>query len=268
MNINFFIRATSIVALILNTSLIYSQKDTISIVENEFKVFKDYKRLGLNLSPRLYFKAKATSEFGSIDFPQHNGFGGGFGLDYVIRPAHRWSFRTGAHLNLLLFSKFSISIDKADLPSDFSINEKIQTNSPLIFSIPAEVEYKYFLKDKVFLSLRGGLNFMFLQEGSFGISYSTQTEDNLNVTFFELEATSPERKIYPNLKFSPGLYFIYDTFMLQTSLVYQKNILNVLEGNYQFFNLEQSEPSGGTYKVSGDYIGLEFVFFLKKSRKK
>lgn len=262
----FIIKATIAVAFIFTTSSLLAQDNELE--NSPFEVFKDYKRLGLNLSPRLHFKAKVNREYGAKDYKQKNGFGGGFGLDYVIRPGHRWSFRTGLHLNILLFNKSKIQVDEIDLPSNFSINEVLYNTSSLIFSIPAEVEYKHPLKDNIFLSMRGGVNFMFLQEGSFGISYSTLGEDNLSIPFFELEALSPDRKIYPNVKLSPGVYFIYDTFMLQTSFVYQKNIPNVLEGNYQFFNLEQSEPSGGSYSISGDYIGLEFVFFLKKSRKK
>lgn len=266
MNNQIFIKATLAVAFIFSVSSLFSQ-DT-ELENNPFEVFKDYKRIGFNVSPRLYLKAKVNRTFGAIDYKQKNGFGGSFGLDYVIRPAHRWSFRTGAHFNKLVVNKSTFFIAENDLPVDFSIKENLYSTSFLVFSIPAEVEYKHPLKQDLFLSLRGGLNFMFQEEGSYGISFSAPSNENQELTFFEFEAFSKEKKINPNLKFSPGVYFIHNKFMLQTSLIYQKNVSNVLEGNYRFFNLEQSEDSGGTYKMSGDYIGLEFVLFLKKTRAK
>lgn len=260
----------SLFFLISFQSNVFGQQD---IIENRpFEVFKDYKKIGFYLSGRNYFKGKVSRSSGSIDFIEGNAFAGvAVGLEYLIRPEYKWSFRTGIHYNRFSYSKGEFFIPENFLPlagGDLIIDIEDRLS---LFSIPLEAEYKHKLANKTFLSLKGGINVLLTLQNSDYFDFDVVVESNdPEFDFIQIAAykTTKSQLIYPNLKLSPGIYFVFDTFILQTSLVYQKNILNFHKADYKFGNFDVPETTEGTYKFSGDYIGLEFVLFLKKTRTK
>jgi hypothetical protein len=243
------------------------------IIENRpFEIFNEYKKIGFYLSGRNYFKGEVSRNSGSIDFVEGNAFTGlSLGIEYLIRSEHKWSYRTGIHYNRLAYSKGEFFIPENFLPwlgGDVVIDIEDRLS---LFSITLEAEYKHKLNNKIFLSLRTGVNILLPFQKSEFYDFDVFVESNdpefdlVQITSYN---TTQSQMIYPNLKLSPGLYFVFDTFILQTSLVYQKNILTFHKADYKFGNFDVPETTEGTYKFSGDYIGLDFVLFLKKTRTK
>jgi len=216
-------------------------------------VFKEFTNYGVNLSPRMQFKATTNRTSGAIDFDQKNSFGYGMGLFYVLRPAHQFSYRFGVNINKINQEKFSLP---KPLENDF-----VDSFSRFILevSVPLEVEYKTPLNEKLFFSLRGGFDVTFI--GDF--SASTSINNQLTVEYATSNST-----IYPNLRLSPGVYFNLNKVMLQTSIVYQKMVPNFTKGTYIIENVPNQPNTEGTYKMSGDYIGLDLNIQFKKSNKK
>lgn len=254
------------IALILWTSSLFSQEEATDT--NPFEVFKEYKQWGLSLSPRLYAKAKTKVTNGIYDIDTKNSFGLGVGLDYVFYPSKRWSFRTGARINFFSPENFNVSIPSEELTpfSNQPINQDFRDFS-ILFSAPIEVEWKHALSNKRFFSVRTGLEFFIYEtfEASSGLLVDPNNA-NSNEMFFILNKSS-KNSIHPYFKFSPSVYFIFNPFMLQTSVVYQKNLNTLEEGVFRFSNLAETNSGSGTYEVSGDFVGLELTFFLKKNPK-
>lgn len=266
MNLKTFKRAILVIALIQGFSSLFSQEAEL---ENKpFEVFNEYKQWGLTLSPRIYAKARTKIINGIYDIETNNSIGLSLGFDYTIFPTKQWSFRAGARVSFLSPENFNISLPAEELSPwrDQPFDEDLK-DFEIFFSVPLEAEWKYPLAKNKFLSLRSGVEIMFYSdyEASVGLLVDPYNDDS-NEMFFILNKTS-KHTILPFFKFSPGVYFILNPFILQTSLVYQKNLRTIHEGTFSFSNLAITNSGTGTYDFSGDFIGLELTLFLKKKNK-
>ncbi len=243
-------RAIVAIALFLTAPILLAQKTELEATP--FEVFNEFTNYGINFSPRMQFKATTNRTSGAIDFDQKNSFGYGMGLFYVLRPAHQFSYRFGVNIN-------KINEEKYSLPKPLE-NEFINTISTFVLavSMPLEVEYKKPISENIFFSLRGGLDVTFI--GDFSASSSVNNQ-------LTVEYATSNTTIYPNLRLSPGVYFNLGKVMLQTSVVYQKMIPNFIDGTYKIENVPNQLNTEGTYKMSGDYIGLDLNFQFKKRNK-
>jgi len=247
MNIKIFKKVIIAVVLIFTTSSIFAQD--IELENNPFEIFKEYSNFGINISPRLQFKSTSNNTIGSDPFIHNSSFGLGLGVTYILRPANTWSYRIGTHYNINDESNFKLKND--------SRNISFKSTSSSI-SIPIEIEYKKLVSKNLIWTTKAGVNVTFIDGFD---SASIDYED------FSLVYKPQSDFIYPNLLFCSGVYFVFKPFMLQTSLIFQKNIPSFIEGNYEIVDSNNSIQNKGTYKMTGDYIGLEFIVFLKKSKK-
>jgi hypothetical protein len=259
-------RAIIAIALFLITAQFTSAQETES-EQNPFAVFNEYKQWGITFSPRLYAKAKTRVVDGNYDIDTNNSFGLGLGFDYLFFPKNKFSFRAGARISFFSPESFNVYIPADELTPwrDQPIDEHLR-DLAILFSVPLDAEWKYPLSNKTFLSLRAGVEIFFYEthEASTGLLVDPDISDS-NEMFFILNKTS-KNSIQPYLKFSPGVYFVLNPFILQTSLIYQKNLNTFHKGTFNFSNLAQSNSGTGTSNYSGDFIGLELTFFLKKKK--
>jgi len=133
-------------------------------------------------------------------------------------------------------------------------------------TIPAFVQFKKQLANKIYFNIETGFQFVIMQPGSFltGLTLSNQEQDETR-QIFSLYGDSSETNIYPNLIISPGFYFTLDKLLIQANFIYQKSFIAYYKGEYLFDNLFVSPRSRGDYELQGDYIGLSFnVHILKK----
>lgn len=220
----------------------FAQEENIK-PKNEFEVFKEYSNFGIILSPRVQFKSNSNTTLGNDPFIHNAGFTGGVGLNYIFRPEKTWSYRMGIHYNFNNETNFNLK------ESSNNITFKSSTYS---FSIPIEAEYKKQLFKNMIWTTKGGINITFINRFD---SASTSFDD------FSLIYEPVSDGVYTNLTLSSGFYFIFKPFILQTSLIYQKNIPAFLKGEFTTVNSNNLIQNQGTYKTSGDFIGLELIIY-------
>lgn len=255
------------IAFFLTAPILLAQKAKLEATP--FAVFDEYKQWGITLSPRLYAKAKTSVIDGNYDIDTNASFGLGLGVDYLFFPTNKFSFRAGARISFFSPENFNVFIPAEELTPwrDQPFDEHLR-DLAILFSVPLEAEWKHPLSNRTFLSVRAGVELLFYEthESSTGLLVDPENSDS-NEMFFILNKTS-KNSIQPYLKFSPGVYFVLNPFILQTSLIYQKNLNTFHKGTFNFSNLAQSNSGTGSYTYSGDFMGLELTFLLKKKNAK
>lgn len=261
------IKASFLLAFVFQIS--FAQQTT----RNDLSSFEGFKKVGFHLSGVLYKKADVDRQYGDYDINTHSSLSGRIGFDYAFNHQKNWSFRTGLYLDLIPFYNVEFEFKPEDL--DFidwdlegSLDWKIKETNKFVFTIPFLIEGKLQMGKKLFFSAMGGFDFTILRPGRFdiGIAYSNDFNDRREV--FAMYGESSDFFISPSLRLSPGLYFVTKKALYQIQLTYKKSLVPYFKGEYQFGNLDVSEPKRGDYKLSGDFIGLGVTVFLKKRKKK
>lgn len=254
----------SAIALIFFTNII-SVIAQGSSVKNKFPEFASYKTFGWNFSPLLYRAANFDTTIGTIQIEGKATPSITFGFTKVIHPEREFNFRYGLLFNLLPLEHYTINIGDGEVPGFTGDATTFKTYGTFLFSIPLQIELKKQLERNLYFSMMAGVNITLLRPGSVTSSKSYYIEELDQIRqVFALQALTRETSIYPNLILSPGLYYLTNRILIQTSIIYQKAIPNYFTGEYLQDNLEISERAEGQYSLSGDYIGLSFNFFFKK----
>ncbi len=248
MKINLNNRVAVLAALFIGF-ISFAQETDFKTLKNDFEVFKNYSNFGLNLSARLQFKSQSNNLMGEDPFVHKNSFAGGIGLNYIIRPEKTWSYRIGAHYNLINETSFKFKRDQGEISFK---------SSSYVVSIPIEVEYKKTISKNLIWSTKTGVNITFMDR---------LDSTNIGVEELTLVYQPQSDLIYPNFIFSTGTYFIFKPFLLQTNFIFQKNIPSLLKGQYSIETPGNSVQRNGSYKTPGDYMGVEFIVFPKNNKK-
>lgn len=262
--------------LILKASLFGLAFLTINIAlgqsnssKSQFPEFASYKTWGFTFNPVLNRAPNYTRTLGNIDIKGNSIPGVNFGFNKVIQPERELSFRYGVHLNLLPLESIQFRLPDGDIPGFTNFESNERTLGQLIISVPLEMELKKQMGSRIYFSARIGVNLTLLREGSVEGTVSAFVEDlNEGREIFGIRGQTRKFPIYPNLKISPGFYFMTKPILYQVSIIYQKAIPNYFTGEYLFDNLEISERTEGTYSLSGDQLGIGITLFLRKSQKK
>ncbi len=85
---------------------------------------------------------------------------------------------------------------------------------------------------------------------------------------YGLRLTTQEFEYYGSLVLGTGVLWTAKKFLLKTNVVYVMNFQPIMIGEYQFANLEISEPTRGDYTLSGNYLALSFTFHFNKPKDK
>jgi len=260
---------TGIFLVIIFTQNIFSQ-------DKELQYFADqYRWWGFTIKPLLYQKAQLNYQYGSHTFKTKNMPALNIGFEFNINPHKEWSFKTGLLFGYEPTYYFDFTIKKEDLLS-YGFTEDLKTEPCTLeylmpsLSVPISIELKRMLTTKTFFNVNIGLKFMIFPPAGEAITYSVIDEtNNIGAEVFGSYADTSNNQFYQtNLQMGAGVYFLFDKMMIQTNIVYNKSFKDLFQGEFQFDNLDVSEPTRGYYKVSGDYIGLSATIYLKKRVKK
>lgn len=244
--------------------------------KNIYPAFKKYMSWGLYVSPQIYKKAETTQKQGTLNIENLPMQTWGFGFTKLIHPENKFAFKTGFYIQVTPLYNYNINIKKEDLfgaytKEDFTHKMNASFYRPII-TIPAFVQFKKQMAEKIYFNLETGFQFLIMQKGSFETSLLlTDPEISESREVFGMYGENQGADDffpYPNFIISPGFYFTLNKMLIQTNFVYQKSLITLYKGEYLFDNLTESPRSRGDYKLSGDYIGLSFnIHVLKKENR-
>lgn len=260
-------RFTKILVAIL-LIFVTKQKTYAQNSKNKFPEFLEYKSWGYTVNPVLYKAPQYIKTTGNVPVQGNAIPSVNFGFDKIIHPDNELSFRYGIHLNLLPLYSVNYNLPDNDFPGSVSNSDFNQKGyGHLVFSVPLEVELKKQMGARLYFSARAGINIMVLSQGSVEVGSSVFVDSTNEIReVFELRSITRKFPLYPNIKISPGFYYMTEPILYQISLIYQKAIPNYFTGEYLFDNLDVSRRTEGDYKLSGDHIGLGVTLFFKKRK--
>jgi hypothetical protein len=121
---------------------------------------------------------------------------------------------------------------------------------------------------KVFLNLSAGYKAMYFTPGGFSFG-ANRNPENRDEQMFSLSLNTSNNYIYGSAIFGVGTALAMKPFLMKINVIYNIYFQNLITGDYQFNNLTTNTPSAtGTYKLSGNYLGLMISFYLKNPQKK
>lgn len=238
-------------------------------LNDKFPEFANYRTWGYTVNPVInraptFERTSGNVEVRGLPVPGFN-----FGFDKVFRAEREFSYRYGIYLNLLPITSYEFSLPDGDIPNRDLFNFSERRTGQLVISIPLEIELKKQMGSKLYFSGKIGVNLSILRQGSV-LNTVTTTLPEINEVrqIFGVRSLTREFPLYPNLKISPGFYYMTKRVLYQVSIIYQKAIPNYFRGEFLFDNLDISERTEGNYTLSGDQIGLGITLFLRKSKKR
>lgn len=214
-------------------------------------------------------KDKQTEIYGdyTYDAKYMNGFA--FSLRKTFNKAGRFSYITGLTLNFNTVYKYDVFLPREDINSPI-FNEDLKfTYTPMDkrmnFSVPVILQYKSQMSRKVYFNIQVGVDLLYMEAGGADRTLIINDIADNEIPRFYYESYSREDvKFYPNAVISSGFYFMFNKFMVQTNIVYQKALISQYKGFMYFDNLK---PNGKTLienEKSGDYLGISLQLFFSK----
>lgn len=246
---NKIINRVAFIATLFLGLVSFAQEKTTSNVKPPFEVFNSYSNFGFSISPRVQFQSKSNNTLGSNPFVHNNSFAGGVGIHYIFKPENTWSYRIGLNYNYATESNFNLKDDPRNISFKSTFNA---------VSVPLEIEYKKQISKNFIWSVKTGVNIAFIQDFDTAV---------IDYEGFNLSYEPNSNLIYPNFIISTGTYFVFKPFILQTNIIFQKGIPTLNSGEYNVLNAQNLIESSGTYDMTGDYLGLEFIINFKKQSK-
>lgn len=237
-----------------------------------YKYYPEFDRYGSwSFGGSYYFVKKESINriYGDYTIDPLYPSGYSFSVRKTFNKSGQFSIVTGLTMYIYNEKKFKYRIKSEDIQSSgftedwediVSGNLTRRTN----FSIPVLIQYKSKLADNIFFSGQAGIETMYKDDGISEslINFVDERGKRTPVMYYELENIS-RSNLYPNMVLSPGVYFMFKHFMLQTNLVYSKSLKNQYNGFLYFFNLDQSGNTLIKTKKTGDYLGLSVNIFFK-----
>lgn len=210
-------------------------------------------------------------QYGSYTLDTYPVLSGRIGFEYVYNHQKEWGMRTGIYLDLFPFYSIGYAFLEKDFPKEYYYEyfyDRFKENSKLVFTIPLLVERKLQLEEELFFYGNVGFDFTLLSSGDVGNGhYFVSEELNEERQVFALREKTAAFFIYPSFRISPGIYIVSKKVLYQIGFTYKKSLVRYLKGDYQFGNLDESNPTRGDFKMTGDFLGLGVTVFLKKKAK-
>lgn len=233
------------------------------------KLYGKYYKWGIVAGPLLYDRANLSNQYGSLSIENKPTVGYHVGLEYDFFPTKSLDFTTALIVATEPGFSYKFKIDSKDLlysNDDLEVKE-YNSMSFTTLSMPFMIKTSIKLSNKTFLSLLAGIKVSLrLADGWLAAS----VDDNpLNATgtakkVFKIEANSAPNQFFGSFIIGPEITHAFQKFLLKTKFIYVANYHDLLKGEYVFDNLLTSPQSGGTYNLSGNYIGILFTVNLKK----
>ena len=253
----------------LLTIVIRSQ---LSAQENkEYPVLQKYRKISLMVGPAIYNRAQTYPQYGSYTLTNKPIPGYNAGINYDFQPDKKWSFITG-----LWFAKepiYSIHnhIYKNDIYSNFEEDYISNAKAYAMFSFSAPLLLRFNLQtsSKSFINFLTGFKIMYFPYGSAEYGLIFHNEDNTESReVFAMRLESQEFPLYGSFIVGTGGSIALRKMLVKMNIIYVMNYPNTIEGEYQFGNLFSSPPTRGDYKLSGNYVTLQFSVNFRNPKHK
>ena len=230
---------------------------------------KQYSKLSFVLQPSILKPSEAYnydgSAYPSVEFTKD--FSYQFGVYYNFAQSGNFNFKTGIIAKEFI-PKFDLNITDQDIGMgvDYTLTE-IDSYSQFLLSIPLKMEYFIKINPKLNLSLGSAINM--------NIITGTNFEHTTGVSVYSIDGSNSKDIFYSksvqhqNLNFSTelSLGFNYKTKYALFDLSYFINNQfgsKYTTGEYQIYNLTQSETKNGQFNIYSSFHGLSLVVSPKK----
>jgi hypothetical protein len=239
-------------------------------IHDEYPRLEKYSKWSVNFGPTLYNKAEITPQYGEYSFTNKPIPSFTAGFEYDFYPERKWSVITGFLIAKEPIYNISYTIYNNDLlpGSNGDLTNKTKGYSLMTFSSPLMLRLNIQSSSKTYLSFLTGLKVMYFPKGSASFAQIISDEDTSeSLEIFGLNLHSQEFSFYGSYIIGTGFILALDKVLLKTNLIYVMNFHNTLEGEYQFGNLFESQPTRGNYELSGNYLSLSLSISIKKHKK-
>ncbi len=240
----------------------------------DYSEFLDFHKVSYIIQGNVYFKAKSSKDYGSYNLKNNNSFRPRIGIDYHINPEKEISFRTGFYIDWIPLYNIDLNYKPEDIPEEYrpdpSYNIQSEIFEKTMFSFPLLVDFKKRIGENVIFNSSFGFELSYLSSGRVEV-YQGFVDNTIN-EYFEMfgmyaDTTSNNIYLYPGVRVSPGLYILTNKILYHFEMNYCYKLSNLLEGEYQFGNLYESEPTRGPYTFRGSYLGFGLSLNFKKKKK-
>lgn len=241
-------------------------------MDAEYPELYKYHKLGLIAGPILYNRAQLHPQYGDYTFKNKPMWGYNVGIEYDFFPARKWSFITGLMLGFEPVYRIEFTIKHEDTYPEYYTEDWTDAAYAYAnpsFSTPLLVRLNLQADDRIFIYFTTGLKVMYFPPGeaSFSIIFHNENDTEAKEVF-GLRLFSPDNSFQGSFVIGSGISLALKRILLKTTFIYVMNFQNIIEGEYQFGNLEVSAPARGDYELSGNYIGLLFSASLSKRKHK
>jgi len=233
----------------------------------KFPNFNQYKKWGIQAAATSYDKATICLQYGEYTFENFRTLGWSFGFEYDFYPEKQWSFQTGLSIAKEPVYNILVEIPDDELFTEGygGVSDRMKGKGAYSLTVPLVVSVKKRLSNKLYGHLIGGLRFLYYKTGSVSTTVTYSNEDESR-QIFGMRLTTQEFEYYGGFIIGTGVLWTAKKFLLKTNVVYVMNFQPIMIGEYQFANLEISEPTRGNYTLSGNYLALSFTFHFNKPK--
>lgn len=229
----------------------------------DFDYFIMYSNWGFSAATISYLKP-IISRNDITNITINTSKGAQISVKYHYHKEKEWSFNTGIIFTLLQPSKLLFTLKNQDVFKEEQRFFESSLKGKFYIQFPINAEIKKRLWENIYFNFNVGLTVFFINVPTNNINYTIlDTTSNETKEVFSLNYNNGNRAHLTAL-FSIGTYIMFKNFMVQTNIVFDKTFENFWDGDYQFQNLLQSEPSSGTYNLKGDYFGFLLTVYFKR----
>lgn len=236
----------------------------------EYPTLKNYGKFSFVAGPVVYDRATLIKKYGNYTFENLPIFSFNAGFEYDFHPDKKWAVTTGFYTVLEPICRIRLHIKEADLFANWVEEDLVEVYSQYSmcsFSTPLLIRYNLQTGKNTFVNFSTGIKGMYFPEGDAELTQSMTCEDQMETReIFGLRARSPEQEYHGSFVIGTGYAIATKKLLLKSNLLYVMNFQNLMKGEYLYGNLEQSGDSRGSYKLSGNYLGLLFSVGFKKKQ--
>jgi len=226
----------------------------------------DYSKVGITTGLSVFEKGSSYETFGNYSLNHKNSIGYFFGLTLEVYRLNNLSINTGlnwGHEPILKYDIHYLAEDVFPEYGNFSTTSKYKQGS---YTIPLQVNQRIPIKSNSGFIIFGGLNLSFIPQSS-GDYYITivNKDGSQSQEVYKLTTESAESQLRSSIFFGSGYEINWGKALISLNGSYTLYFKPTVSGEYRFDNLFVSPPSGGKYKLSGNYFRVALGVRLLKS---
>lgn len=219
------------------------------------------RNFSLSIGGLLYTPANLYSTVGSLEvenkvIPNYQ-----LGIGYDIFKTQKTFLTFRFFTNPEPIYKFRLYIPKDELPSqsDHDLISDYKSYTMFSASIGLTAKRQILTNKYGCFTVMVGYALKYFPYGFAEFSLTTSTETSTKV-LYEMYLDSPEESFHHSLQLGLGHDFIYRRNQIAIDIFYNYSFNYLMDGIYEYHNLNTSLPSYGRYKLSGNYFGLQMIY--------